>query len=48
MPEKEPNNGNQSNDNEFRSLRALKESICLILRQWQLDDTNDLAQISAI
>ena len=46
--EKEPNTGDQSDDNKFGSLRTLEESISIVLRQWRLDDTNDLVQIPAV
>ena len=42
MPEEKPNNGDQSDDNKFGSFRTVKESISLILRQWQLDDIINL------
>ena len=48
MPEEEPDNGDQLYDNKFGSLRTLKESISLILRQWQFDNTNNLIQIPAV
>ena len=48
MPEEEPDTGDQSDDDEFGSLKTLEESISLVLRQWRLDDTNDLVQIPAV
>lgn len=48
IPEEKPNNGNQSDDDKFGSLRTLEESIFLVLRQWQLDDTNNLVQIPTV
>ena len=48
MPEEELNTGDQSDDDKFGSLRILEESISLVLRQWQLDDTNNLVQIPAV
>ena len=48
MFEEEPDTGDQSDDNEFGSLKTLEESISFILKQWRLDDTNDLIQIPAI
>lgn len=33
MPKGEPNNGEQSNDNKFGSLKTLEQSISLILQQ---------------
>lgn len=48
MPEGEPDNGDQSDDDKFGSLRTLEELISLVLWQWQIDDTNNPVQIPAV
>lgn len=48
MTKKNPNNGDQLDDNKFVSFKILKKSIFLILKQWQLDDINNFIQIPTI
>lgn len=42
IPEEDPNNSKQLDDNKFGFFKTLKKSISLILQQQQLDDINNL------